>query len=195
MKIFAFTILVWLSVLQTSAQETYGFYTNYYAIEVGVVASSAGLAFGPAFSVYRSGHKIDAGLNIKFYDVWKDGPGIMGTYLGYKYYPNLRKNTVNLYFGYHNIFSVHNKGRRFSQLYDEASDTYRSPTLSYLLENLIGIGFDLQMGNRFFMYSDFNVGAVLEWSQYKESDSQFEVRSTGMIRLGIGYNIAWKQAK
>ena len=69
---------------ESRAQDSYEYYTNYFAIEGGIVGSSAGLGLGPTFSVYRSGHKIDAGLNIKVYDVWKDGPGVLGTYFGYK---------------------------------------------------------------------------------------------------------------
>lgn len=181
--------------VKASAQESYDYYTNYYAIESSVNGSSAGLAFSPAFSVYRSGHKIDVGVGVKFYDIWKNGQGLIGTYLGYKYYPNQRKNSFNLYFGYHNLFSVHDKGKRFPKIYDEASDKDRSPTYVYLLENMIGMGFDFQMGNRFYMFSDFSVGAVLDWNQFSDADMQTEVRSTGLIRLGLAYNVGQKRAK
>ena len=180
---------------ESRAQDSYEYYTNYFAIEGGIVGSSAGLGLGPTFSVYRSGHKIDAGLNIKVYDVWKDGPGVLGTYFGYKYYPNLRKNDFNLYFGYHMLFGAHDRGKRFPRIYDEISDEFRSPTYAYTFENLIGIGFDYQMGNKFYMFTDFSVGAVLEWNQYSDSETQMEIRSSGLIRLGLGYNIGSKRAK
>lgn len=186
-----------LALLSLSAlsQESYDYYTNYSSIEGSINASSGGLGLGPTFSVYRSGHKIDAGLNLKVYDIWKDGPSIMGTYLGYKYYPNKRKNTFNLYFGYHNMFGVHHKGKRFPEIYDEVSDRDLKPTYVYLLENMVGMGFDYQMGNRFFMFSDFSVGVVLDWSEYEDAETEMEIRSTGLIRVGMGYNIASKKAK
>ena len=189
------SVIALLVGFRASGQETYEHYTNYYAIESSIVGSSAGLLFSPAFSVYRSGHKIDAGVGVKFYDVWKNGQGLIGTYLGYKYYPNKRKNSFNLYFGYHNLVSVHNKGKRFPIVYDEASDSYRYPTYEYLLENMIGMGFDFQMGNKFYMFSDLSVGAVLDWKKYQDTDTQFEVRSTGLIRLGMAYNVGQKRAK
>lgn len=176
-------------------QERYDHYTNYYSIEGSIYASSAGLGLGPTFGYYRGGHKIDVGLNVKVYDIWKDGPGIMGTYLSYKFYPNERKNAFNLYFGYHNMLGVHHKGKRFPIVYDEVSDRNLKPTYVYLLENMVGMGFDYQMGNRFYMFSDFSVGVVLDWSEYEEVKTEMEVRSTGLIRIGMGYNIAWKQAK
>lgn len=188
-------ILSFIVGMQVSAQEAYEHYTNYYAIESSIVGSSAGLLFSPAFSVYRSAHKIDAGVGVKFYDVWKNGQGLIGTYLSYKYYPNKRKNDFNLYFGYHNLLSVHDKGKRFAMIYDEASDTYRFPSYVYLLENMVGMGFDFQMGNRFYMFSDFSVGAVLDWREYSDAETQFEVRSTGLIRLGLAYNVGQKRAK
>lgn len=188
-------ILAVIFGIRASAQESYDYYTNYYAIESSINGSSSGLAFSPAFSVYRSGHKIDAGLSVKFYDVWKNGQGLIGTYLGYKYYPNQRKNSFNLYFGYHNIASINDKGKRFPKILDEASDTYRSPTYVYLLENIIGMGFDFQMGNKFYMFSDFSVGAVLDWNEYSDADTQMEVRSTGLIRVGLAYNVSQKRAK
>lgn len=181
--------------IRVSAQESYDYYTNYYAIESSINGSSSGLVFSPAFSVFRSGHKIDAGLGVKFYDVWKNGQGLIGTYLGYKYYPNQRKNSFNLYFGYHNIVSINDKGKRYPKILDEASDTYRSPTYVYLLENMIGMGCDFQMGNKFYMFSDFSVGAVLDWNEYSDADTQMEIRSTGLIRVGLAYNVGQKRAK
>ncbi|MCF8275569.1 MAG: hypothetical protein K9J17_02450 [Flavobacteriales bacterium] len=195
MKTTAFFILSILFSVSVKAQEAYDHYTNYYSIEAGFIGSSSGLVLGPTFSVYRGGHKIDAGLGMKIYDVWKDGSGILTTYLGYKYYPNERKNDFNLYFGYYDVLSVHNMGKRFPEVYDEASDKYRSPTYVYLLENLIGLGFDYQMGNRFYMYTDFSVGVVLDWTTYRETESTIEIRSTGLARLGVGYNIGWRKAK
>ncbi|MBI1288474.1 MAG: hypothetical protein GC178_12960 [Flavobacteriales bacterium] len=179
----------------SNGQESYGQYTNYFSVEGGFLASSSGLGFVPSFSYYRGGHKIDAGLNITMYDIWKDGPGILGTYLGYKFYPNKRKNMFNLYFGYTNLFDVHNRGKKYPKIYDEVSDRHLLPTNVYLLENMVGMGFDCQMGNRFYMFSDFNVGVVLDWSEYKETPTEMEIRSTGMIRIGLAYNVAWKQPK
>jgi hypothetical protein len=57
------------------------------------------------------------------------------------------------------------------------------------------MGFDFQMGNKFYMFSDFSVGAVLDWKEYQDTDTQFEVRSTGLIRLGMAYNVGQKRAK
>ncbi|TNF30582.1 MAG: hypothetical protein EP314_01480 [Bacteroidetes bacterium] len=187
--------LLALIVSVSQGQEGYDRYTNYYSVEAGFHASSGGLAIGPTFGLYRGGHKIDAGLNLKIYDIWKDGPGIMGTYLSYKYYPNQRKNDFNLYFGYHNILGLHDKGKRFPVVYDEVADRDLRPTFVILLENLIGMGFDYQMGNRFFMFCDFSVGAALDWSMYEAENTEMEIRSTGLARLGLGYNISSKKAK
>lgn len=183
-----------VSVVQAQ-DEGYDRYTNYFSVEAGVHASSGGLAIGPTFGLYRGGHKIDAGLNLKVYDIWKDGPGLMGTYLSYKFYPNQRKNDFNLYFGYHNILGLHDKGKRFPVIYDEVADRNLKPTYVILLENLIGMGFDYQMGNRFSMFTDFSVGAALDWSQYEEAATEMEIRSTGLIRIGLGYNVSSKKAK
>ncbi len=176
-------------------QDVYERYTNYFSVEGGVAASFAGLGFTPSFSVYRDGHKIDAGLSIKMYDIWEDGPGILGTYLSYKYFPNQRKNEFNLYFGYHNLFTTHDKGKKYPTIVDELSDRVTRPDKVFLLENMIGIGFDLQLGNKLYLFNDFNVGAALDWNTFRDSETQIEVRSTGMIRLGLGYNIARKKAK
>jgi hypothetical protein len=186
-----------LFVGQTSMaqDEAYQRYTNYFSVEGSVAASSAGLGLMPTFAVYRNGHKIDAGLSIKVFDIWKDGPGILGTYLSYKYFPGQRKNDFNLYFGYHNLFSTHDKGKRFPQQYDEVADKITMPKNVLLLENMIGIGFDYQMGNNFYMFNDFSVGVVLDWETFYDSETQMEIRSTGMIRLGMGYNIAGRKAK
>lgn len=195
MRYFLPILLIFLFPWRSHGQESYDHYTNYYSIEGGFLASSSGLGFVPTFAYYRGGHKIDVGLNITMYDIWKDGPGVLGTYLGYKFYPNKRKNMFNLYFGYTNLFDVHNRGKKYPKVYDEVADRNLSPTYVYLLENMIGMGFDYQMGNQFYMFTDFNVGAVLDWSEYKETATEMEIRSTGMIRIGMAYNVAWKQAK
>ena len=195
MKVWLIATALVMNGLGVFAQEGFDHYTNYYAVEGGIIASSSGLGFGPTFSVYRSGHKIDSGLGIKFYDVWKDGPGILGTYLGYKFYPNQRKNNFSLYFGYHNVFSSHNTKKRLPIIYDEVADKRLSPTYSFILENLVGIGFDFQMGNKFIWFTDFSVGAVLEWNEFSDNETRMEVRSTGLIRTGIGYIVGSKRAK
>ena len=192
-------ILVFVFVLSlgfgSSAQDVYERYTNFFSVEATVSASFAGVGIVPTFSVYRAGHKIDAGLNIKAFDIWKDGPGILGTYLSYKYYPNQRQKSFNLYFGYHNLFSTHNKGKKTPILIDEATDEERYPDKVFLLENMVGIGFDLQMGNNFYMFNDYSVGVALDWATFRQSETQMEFRSTGQIRLGIGYNVGTRRAK
>ncbi|MBL4586375.1 MAG: hypothetical protein JKX84_04860 [Flavobacteriales bacterium] len=176
-------------------QDAYDRYTNFYSVEFGGFASSSGLNIGPTFSVFRNRHKVDAGVGIKIYDVWKDGPGILATYLGYKFYPNQRKDDFNLYFGYHNIFSSHQRGKIIAQVCDELTDARKTPNVTLQLENMIGIGFDLQMGNQFYMFNDFSVGAVLNWNTYSDSKTELETRSTGMIRIGLGYTVGHKKAK
>lgn len=184
-----------LFIGQSFGQDAYDRYTNFYSVESNVAASFAGLGFMPTFSVYRSGHKIDAGLSIKMYDIWQDGPGILGTYLSYKYYPNLRKSDFSLYFGYHNLFSTHNKGKKFPQIQDQLADKMIRPDKVLLLENLVGIGFEYNMGNNLYALCDFSVGAALDWETFKDEDSRFEVRSTGMIRFGLGYTLGSRKAK
>ena len=184
-----------LSVSLAKSQDAYDRYTNFYSVEGTFVGSFSGVGLMPTFSLYRGGHKIDAGLSVKFYDVWKDGPGILGTYLSYKFYPNYRKNQFSLYFGYHNLFTAHDKGKKYPVIIDEASDTEYYPDKVLLMENLVGIGFEYDMGNKFYMFNDYSVGAVLDWGTFFDSETQFEVRSTGMIRLGLGYNIGSRKAK
>lgn len=188
-------ISIVLLASRSLAQDAYDRYTNFYSVEGNVAASFAGFGLMPTFSVYRSGHKIDAGLSIKAYDIWKDGPGILGTYLSYKYYPNLRKNDFSLYFGYHNVFSTHDKSKKYPQIQDDLADKVIHPDKVLLLENLIGIGFEYNMGNNLYMLSDFSVGAALDWETFKDEQTRLEVRSSGMIRLGIGYTFGSRKAK
>ena len=192
----ALSVLLLSALCQmTFAQEGFDKYTNYYSVEGNISASFAGLGLVPTFGVYRNGSKVDVGLSIKMYDIWEDGPGILGTYMSYKYFPNQRKNDFSLYFGYHNLFTSHDKGKRFPVFYNESTDEDFYPDKVLLLENMIGIGFEYQMGNRFYMLTDFSVGVALDWETFKDSQTQLEIRSTGQIRLGLGYNVAWRQAK
>ncbi|MDB4678249.1 hypothetical protein OAE93_00815 [bacterium] len=75
-----------LSPFLTHGQDAYDRYTNFFAVEIAPIASSSGVGVIPTFSVYRAGHKIDVGAYIKVIDVWEDGPGIMGSYFGYKFF-------------------------------------------------------------------------------------------------------------
>ena len=180
-------------------QETYGQgrfdkYTNYLSIKGSVLASSGGLAIGPTFSVFRDGHKFEVGIGAKFFDVWKDGPGILGSHLGYKYYPSKRKNDFSMYFGYYNLFSAHQTGKRFPVILDPVTNASKSPTNTFILENLIGLGFDYQIGDKLIWFMDFSVGAVVEWNQFEDAETENEVRSTGLIRTGFGYLIGAKKA-
>ncbi|MCB9186397.1 MAG: hypothetical protein H6601_06580 [Flavobacteriales bacterium] len=184
-----FTILVVCLGLNSFAQDAYQRYTTVYSVEGSIAASFAGLDVSPTFSIYRNSSKVDIGLNIKVFDIWKDGPGIMGTYLSYKYYPNPRDREFNLYFGYHNIFTTHDKGKKFKRVYDNSADGFRSPDKIYLLENTVGIGFDYQAGNNVYLFNDYSVGVALDWETFHDSETIFEIRSTGLIRLGFGYNI------
>lgn len=195
MKVWSALLIVFTLPFSGIGQEAYDKYTNYYSVEANVMASFSGLGIQPTFGIYRDRHKIDVGIGIKAYDVWNDGPGILGSYLSYKIFPNQRKNDFSLYFGYHNVFSSHNKGKRFPVIYDEVADKEVRPDKVLLLENMIGIGFEYQMGNRLYMLSDFSVGAALKWNTFQDIENQFEVTSTGMIRIGMGYNVGWKQAR
>lgn len=188
MRSFIFVILV-LTGSVAWAQDSYERYTNHFSIEGSIGASFGGLNISPAVALYRNGSKIDVGLNIKAFDIWGDGPGIMGTYLSYKYYPNPRDREFNLYFGYHNIFSAHNKGKLTETVFDNSADGFRSPDKVFLLENTLGIGFDFQAGNNIYFFNDYSVGVALDWDTFTDSETIFEARSTGLIRLGLGYNI------
>jgi len=188
-------LLSMLITYATRAQDVYDRYTNFYAVELGGFASSSGINMGASFSIYRNSHKVDMGLGVKVHDIWETGPGIIGTYLGYKFYPNKRDDEFNLYFGYHNIFSIHNRKKLTPEICDELTDICKHPTLALQLENMIGIGFDLQMGNRFYMFNDFSVGGLFNWNSYKDAKTESETRSTGMIRLGLGYSVGSRQAK
>lgn len=176
-------------------QDAYERYTNFFAVEVAPVASSAGIGISPTFSVYRTGHKIDLGALVKVYDAWNEGPGIMGGYLGYKYYPNQRKNTFSLFFGYHATFSASNRGKKYPVIVTQPFDITKHPDKSFLTEHMLGLGFDAQLGNNFYMFNDFSAGVVVKWHTYEESDTESEIQSTGMVRVGIGYNVGHKRAK
>lgn len=188
MRYLLVIILLWLGT-ESFAQDAYQRYTTFYSVEGTVGASFGGLDISPTFSIYRNSSKIDIGMNIKIYDIWKDGPGIMGTYLSYKYYPNPRDREFNLYFGYHNVFTSHDKGKRIKTVFDNSADGFKSPDKVFLLENTVGIGFDYQAGNNVYLFNDYSVGAALDWETFHDSETVFEVRSTGLIRLGVGYNI------
>ena len=192
-KLYVFILV--LTSQFSFGQDAYERYTNFFAVELAPVASSAGIGLSPTFSVYRTGHKIDVGALIKVYDVWNEGPGIMGGYLGYKYYPNLRKNPFNLFFGYHATVSVSNRGKKYPVIVIDPFDITKYPDKSYLNEHMIGIGFDAQLGNNFYMFNDFSAGVVVKWFTYNDSATETEIRSTGMVRLGIGYNVGHKRAK
>lgn len=181
--------------MQVLAQDAYDRYTNFFSVEAAAIASFGGLAAQPSFAIYRGGHKIDIGLAVKAYDIWDDGPGILGSYLSYKYYPNLRDRDFNLYFAFHDILSVHDKGKKYERVFDNSVDGFSSPDKVYLLENLIGIGFDLQMGNRMYFFNDYSVGAALDWETFHDAETQFEVKSTGLIRLGFGFNLGSRKAR
>lgn len=176
-------------------QDAYERYTNFFAVELAPVASSAGIGISPTFSVYRAGHKIDVGALIKVFDVWEDGPGIMGGYFGYKFFPNQRKKVFNLYFGYHTVFSASNRGKKFPVITNQTFDITKHPDKTFLNEHMLGIGFDGQLGNGFYMFNDFNAGVVAKWYTYDDVDAENEIRTTGMVRLGLGYNVGHKRAK
>lgn len=195
MRSIALTISFLVIANSAFSQDAFDRYTNFFSVEANVAASFAGFGVMPTFAVYRSGHKIDAGLSIKAYDIWKDGPGILGTYLSYKYYPNLRKNDFSLYFGYHNLFSTHDKGKRFPRVLDEVADKVVHPDKVLLMENLIGIGFEYNMGNKLYMLCDFSVGAALDWETFDDEETRMEVRSSGMVRLGLGYTFGSRKAR
>ena len=178
-----------MSASFANAQDAYERYTTHVSVEGSIGASFGGLSISPTVALYRNGSKVDIGLNIKTFDIWGDGPGIMGTYLSYKYYPNPRDREFNLYFGYHNIFSSHNKGKLVETVFDNSDDGFRSPDKVFLLENTVGIGFDFQAGNNIYFFNDYSVGVVLDWETFTDSETIFEARSTGLIRLGLGYNI------
>lgn len=187
-------LLFWIS--SAYGQETYADrYTHHFSAEVVPLASSAGVLVAPGVGMYRNGSKIDVGIAAQLYDVWKHGKGLAGGYLSYKYYPNKRKNAFNLYFGYHMLFFSQNWGKRFPIVCDEAADVCKHPNLRYKLENMIGIGFDLQLGNDFFMFNDYSVGIIVDWSTYHDVPIESEIRSTGMIRLGLGYNFITARPK
>ncbi len=192
-KLFVFVLV--LTDHLSYGQDAYERYTNFFAVEIAPVASSAGIAISPTFSVYRAGHKIDVGALVKVYDVWDDGSGIMGGYFGYKYYPNLRKNPFNLFFGYHATFSANNRGKKYPVIVVNPFDIRKYPNKSYLNEHMVGIGFDAQLGNNFYMFNDFSAGVLIKWYTYEGSETESEIRSTGMVRLGFGYNVGHKRAK
>lgn len=193
-KLLSLSFLVlWVST--STAQDAYERYTNFFSVELNTTASFAGLGVVPSASLYRNGHKIDVGLFIKAYDIWQDGPGILGSYLSYKYYPNVREKEFNLYFGYHNLFSAHNRSKVTPVSVNELTDEILYPKETLLFENFVGIGFDFQMGNKFYFFNDYSVGVALDWNTFQDTDTQMEIRSTGMIRLGIGYNVAAIRAK
>ncbi|MCF8460588.1 MAG: hypothetical protein K9G46_07685, partial [Flavobacteriales bacterium] len=64
-----------------------------------------------------------------------------------------------------------------------------------LNEHMVGIGFDAQLGNNFYMFNDFSAGVLIKWYTYEEIETESEIRSTGMVRLGIGFNVGHKRAK
>lgn len=195
MKRIVILALLTLSSQVSLGQDAYENYTNFFAVEVAPVASSAGIGILPAFSVYRAGHKVDVGVHVKVFDAWNDGPGIIGGYLGYKFYPNRREHQFNLYFGYHGLVSLSDRAKKYSVIVDEASDTRKYPDKAILNEHMFGIGFDGQLGNNFYMFTDFNAGVVLKWYSYQEIDTEMEARSTGMVRIGLGFNVGRKRAK
>lgn len=186
--LFAFPQLIF-------GQDAYERYTNFFAVELTPSASSSGIGIIPTFSVYRAGHKIDVGPYIKIVDVWEDGPGIIGGYLSYKFFPNQRKKLFNLYFGYHTIFSASNRGKKFPAITNQAFDITNYPDKAFMNEQMLGIGFDAQLGNGFYMFNDFNAGALFTWYTYDDAATENEIRSTGMVRIGLAYNVGHKRAK
>ena len=121
-----------LSPILTFGQDAYDRYTNFFAVEVAPVASSAGIAVVPTFSMYRVGHKIYVGAHINLFDVCEDGVEIMGEgYFGYKFFPNQRKNTFNLYFGYHTIFSASDRGKKIPVIVNQTADTRKYPNKAF----------------------------------------------------------------
>ena len=115
--------------------------------------------------------------------------------LATSFFPNERKNTFNLYFGYHTIFSASNRGKKIPVIVNQTADTGKYPNKAFLNEHMIGIGFDAQLGNGFYMFNDFSAGAVFKWYTYNEVDTENEIRSTGMVRIGLAYNVGHKRAK
>ena len=188
MRSFIFAIFV-LFVSRSFGQDAYERYTNHLSVEGSISASMGGLNITPALSIYRNSSKIDLGLNVKVFDIWKDGPGIIGGYVGYKYYPNHRDRDFNLYFGYNSVFTSHNKGKLVEVIFDNSDDGFRTPDRTFILENMLGIGFDFQAGNNFYFFNEYSAGVALDWETFTDSETITEVRSTGLVRLGIGYNI------
>jgi len=188
-------LILFISPHLSFGQDAYDRYTNFFAVEVSALASSSGIGVSPTFSIYRAGHKVDVGAVIKAADVWDDGPGIMGGYFGYKFFPNQRKKTFNLYFGYHTVFSASDRGKKFPVIVNQAFDITKHPDKAFLSEHMLGIGFDGQLGTGFYMLCDFNAGVLSRWYTYDDVDTENEIRSTGMVRLGLGYNVGHKRAK
>lgn len=195
MRLLVSTIFLVVVVIKLQAQDAYERYTNFFSTELSVGASSSGLAFIPTFSVYRAGHRVDIGTHAKVYDIWDLGPGIPGAYLGYKFHPNLRENTLNLYFTYQTLYTVHQRHRKTPAVVDQLTDQIKYTGLTHLNEHFIGIGSDIQLGNGFFASVDFSAGPLLGWDTYHNSPPEFEIRSTGMIRLGLAYNVGKRKAK
>jgi hypothetical protein len=140
------------------AQDTYDRYTNFHSLEGTVLVSGGGIGFVPSYAMYRNGHKLNAGLNLKLYDLWKNGPSTAGTYLGYHFYPNKRENDFNLCFGYHMLFMPSLRGKMYPVIEDELAGTRKHPDMNYMMEYLVGIGFEYLMGNNLYMFCDFNEG-------------------------------------
>jgi hypothetical protein len=109
--------------------------------------------------------------------------------------PNQRKKTFNLYLGYHLIFSASDRGKKFPVLINPTFDIRKHLDKAFLNEHMLGVGFDAQLGNGFYMFNDFSAGAALKWYTYNEVDTENEVRSTGMVRIGLAYNVGHKRAK
>jgi hypothetical protein len=60
---------------------------------------------------------------------------------------------------------------------------------------MLGVGFDAQLGSGFYMFNDFSASAVFKWYTYDDSDTETEIRSTGIVRIGLAYNVGHKRTK
>lgn len=169
-------------------------YTTTMAVEVNTSISSAGLVVTPTFSAFRHHHKVSAGIMAPVYDVWGHGQGYGGLQLGYQVFPDRRRKYTNLYFSYNMALFIRDRSSVAPEIPRETGQPLLTD-LNYRYEHLLGMGVETHLGKRAYLFLDWNVGVSLNWLTLKNFPAIFEWHSSGMGRIGMGFNIGKRRAK